>query len=182
MELSRAPISIGGACFVGTSMATVEDRAHLERLLKEHKKRLRLLELRQARQGDAIEAATAIEIDDIRAAIADIEQHTPSTIVNETRAALRNQYDNDIDFLIADGAARNRRQTRNEERTETLAVEQHAIGEKGIMLVSDVQTIADRLVQNESKGRFGRTRNAVLLIINVVMLAWILATLRAHGL
>jgi len=163
-------------------MATTEDRQHLERLLREHKKRLRLLELRHARQGDASDPATMAEIDDIKAAIADIEQHEPSDVVTETRIVLRKQYENDIDFLIADGAARNRRQTRVEERTETLAVEQHGIKDNVIQLMADVQTIGGRVLQNETKGRTGRTRNMLLLLLNVIMLALILAMLKAHGL
>jgi len=168
-------------------MATIEDRAHLERLLKEHKKRLRLLELRQARQGDAIDPATTIEIDDIKAAIADIEQHTPSSVITETRAAVRNQYDNDIDFLIADGAARNRRQTRVEERTEQLAVEQHAIKDDVLVVKDDVQGLKQSQAENDQKARSGRTRNTVLLALNVGLLLLLMGfqiwmVLRANGL
>src|SRR5262245_47190451 len=102
-------------------MATAEDRVHAENLLKAHKKRLRLLELRKARQGDSADPAIDGEIADIKAAIADLEGHQASDIVTEARQAVRSQYDTDIDFLIADNAARSRKQTQIDERTQHIA-------------------------------------------------------------
>lgn len=146
-------------------MATAEDIAHAQRLLKKYKGRLRVRELQKATQGDSADPAIDIEIEELKASIADLEQHQPSELIVETRQAIRKQYDNDIDFLIADGAARNRRQTRMEEQGLAIAQEVHAVKDKMLAMSADVQDLKD----DKRMGERGRRRNLVLLIAGLVI-------------
>lgn len=134
-------------------MATSEDRQHAERLIREHKKRLRLLELRRARQGDSADPSVDQEIEDIKNALLELEGHTPSELVTQARQVARNQYENDIEFLIADGAARNRRQTRTEEKVDFIAAEIHAVKDEVIVVKSDVQTLQKEHKKSEEERR-----------------------------
>lgn len=143
-------------------MATSEDRQHAERLIREHKKRLRLLELRQARQGDSADPSIDGEIADIKAAISDLEGHAPSDVITEARQVVRSQYENDLEFLIADGAARNRRQTKTEETVTNTAAELHSVK-------SDVMVIKADLHHERVDRKRGQRRNFGLSITSLVL-------------
>lgn len=121
-------------------MATAEDRAHAQKMLKTLKARLRFQELKKAKLGDSADPVLDMDIQEVREAIAEIEGHKLPAVVIEARQATRNQYDNDLEFIMADGAVRNRRLTQSEERQETLAVEVHEIGKEVLNLKA---TVAD---------------------------------------
>jgi hypothetical protein len=151
-------------------MASPEDREHAERLIKEHKKRLRLLEIRLARQGDSADPSVEREIGDIKAALSDLEGHAPSAIVTEARQVVRNQYDNDIDFLVADGAARNRRQTKTEETVAATAVELHSVKDDVLEMKDDVQQLQqDHQTERKARAR-GQKRNLSISLVNIILL------------
>jgi hypothetical protein len=120
-------------------MATSEDRAHAQKMLKTYKARLRFQELKKAKLGDAADPVLDMDIQDLKDSIKDIEDHQLPAVVTEARQVVRNQYENDIDFLIADGAVRNRRQTQAEEQRAALAVEVHEIGKDVLNLKEVVQ-------------------------------------------
>jgi hypothetical protein len=151
-------------------MATAEDRQHAERLIKEHKKRLRLLELRLARQGDSADPSVAGEIQDIKAALSDLEGHAPSAIVTEARQVVRNQYDNDIDFLVADGAARNRRQTKTEETVAATAQELHSVKDEVLAMKADVSKLKTDHQDERTARAWGQKRNLRLSVASLVLL------------
>jgi hypothetical protein len=153
-----------------TAMATSEDRQHAERLIREHKKRLRLLEVRLARQGDSADPSVEREIDDIKAALSDLEGHAPSAIVTEARQVVRNQYDNDIDFLIADGAARNRRQTKTEETVAATAHELHSVKDDVIAMKADVEELKKGHTTEQKAREHGQKRNFRISIGNIALL------------
>lgn len=148
-------------------MASPEDRQHIERLIREHKKRLRLLEVRKARQGDSADPSIDGEIADIKAALSDLEGHAPSSVITEARQAVRNQYENDLDFLVADGAARNRRQTKTEEMVANTAIELHSVKDEVIAMKADV-----RALQRERYARIrGQRLNFGLSLSSLLLLA-----------
>lgn len=151
-------------------MATTEDRQHAERLIKEHKKRLRLLELRLARQGDSADPSVEREINDIKAALSDLEGHEPSAIVTQARQVVRNQYDNDIDFLVADGAARNRRQTKTEETVVATAQELHSVKDDVIAMKDDVQKLWANYANEQRDRVYGQKRNFRLSVASLALL------------
>jgi hypothetical protein len=93
-----------------------EDRAHRDKLKREYTKRLRVLEIRQARQGDTADPATDNEIDDLRAKIADLTLVEAKPPAPEIKEAIRRRFDDDLDFLIASFRGINERLTRGEER------------------------------------------------------------------
>lgn len=160
----------------------IEDRQHAERLIKEHKKRLRLLELRLARQGDSADPSIEGEIADIKAAIADLEGHAPSAVIAEARQVVRDQYENDIEFLIADGAARNRRQTKTEETVANTAVELHTVKDDVIAMKVDVQHLKEGVALEKQARERGQKRNFRLSVTSLALLfvlagaLWIILT------
>lgn len=151
-------------------MATAEDRHHAERLIKAHKKRLRLLEIRKANQGASTDPSVDNEIEDIKAALADLEGHAPSSIVTEARQVVRNQYENDLEFLIADGAARNRRQTKTEETVTTTAQELHSIKDEVLAMKDDVSQLKIGFAKEHRLRERGQRRNLGLSVASLFLL------------
>ena len=151
-------------------MAAPEDRAHAEQLIRAHKKRLRLLELRLARHGDSADPSIEGEIQDIKAAISDLEGHAPSDVITEARQVVRNQYNNDIDFLVADGAARNRRQTKTEETVTATAQELHSVKDDVIAMKADVANLKIDHVAEHRARAWGQRRNLSIGLGNLVLL------------
>lgn len=145
-------------------MATSEDAEHARRLLKKYKARLRQRELQVADLGVMADPLIVNEIADLKASIAELENHKPqSEVVVEARQAARNQYESDMDFLMADGAARNRRQTRIEERQDGMSTELHELKNTVLSLMEDFR-------QNKTLAEWGRQRNFWLFIIVIVLL------------
>lgn len=151
-------------------MGSPEDRQHAERLIREHKKRLRLLEVRLARQGNAADPSIENEIADIKAALSDLEGHAPSQVITEARQVVRNQYDNDIEFLVADGAARNRRQTKTEETVTNTAVELHEVKNDVIAMKADMQQLRDDHTLECVRRSVGQRRNFGLSVTSLILL------------
>lgn len=150
-------------------MATSEDQEHARRLLKKYRARLRYRELQVADLGVMADPVIVNEIEDLKASIAELDNHKPQPeIVTEARQAARNQYESDMDFLMADGAARNRRQTRIEERQDGMATELH-------QLKNTVLTVVEDLRQNKTLADWGRQRNFWLFIVAIVLLLAIAA-------
>lgn len=151
-------------------MATAEDRAHAQKMLKTYKARLRLQELKKAKLGDGADPVVDMEIQDLRNAIAEIEDHKLPAVITEARQIARNQYDNDLEFIMADGAVRNRRLTQSEERIETLATEVHEIGKDVLNLKEDV-----RLSEQARATGAPKLRRWLRFIATVSVLALLLA-------
>lgn len=147
-------------------MATAEDRAHAQKMLKTYRARLRLQELKKAKLGDSADPMIDMEIQDLRGAIAEIEDHKLPAVVTEARQIARNQYENDLEFIMADGAVRNRRLTQSEEWIEKLSVEIHEVGK-------DVRNLKEDVRQSEAARATGAPfwRRAVSLIALIALIA-----------
>ena len=145
-------------------MATSEDQEHARKLLKLYRARFKQREIQLATFGLSVDPAVVTEIDDLRQSIAHLEEHKPqSDIVTEAQNVVRSQYDGDIEFLIADGNVRNRRQTRLEEKQNDLAVTVGAISQKLLIVVDDI-------IHNKIDAEYGRLRNYRLQVINTLLL------------
>ncbi len=152
-------------------MAQDAERSHAEKLLDAYRKRLEKRELQKAELGISADPSidTEIdslntEIDNLRASIAELEQHQPlPRVISAARKATRNQYDSDIEFLIADGAGRNRRQTKIEEVQAAQGTEIHEVKKVVLNLVED-------FAQDKQAAEHGRRRNFVLQLDNVTLL------------
>jgi len=145
-------------------MASPEDQEHARRLLKKYKARLRQRELQVAELGVMADPLIVNEIEDLKASIAELENHKPqSEIIVEARQVARNQYESDMDFLMADGAARNRRQTRIEERQDGMSTELHELKKTVLSLIEDFR-------QNKPLADWGRQRNFWLFMIAIGLL------------
>ena len=126
-------------------MASAEDQEHKRKLLKLNKSRLRQRELQLATFGVSVDPSVVTEIDALKESIATLEAHQPqSPLVIEAQKVVRNQYEGDVEFLIADGNARNRRQTRLEEKQSDLAVTIGHIENKLLVVVDDI--VANKIV------------------------------------
>jgi hypothetical protein len=111
-------------------MATPDAREHAERLIEAHTARLRELEVMKARDGNSADPKVPTEIESIRIALAELQSHAPlSPIVEQARQVVREQYDSEYEFRLADEAARGRRQitASNELRDELLALKLEAM-------------------------------------------------------
>lgn len=110
-------------------MATAEERAHAERLIKKKRERLRRLEEREAAEGIDTPPHVINEIADLRhdiAALEPIAQPPPGSDV-ETRALVSRAFgDGDWAMLFTQYVLLNTRMTRQEERTKEIRQEQHA--------------------------------------------------------
>lgn len=93
-----------------------EARAHRARLKRSYTRRLRVLELRAARQGDDTDPATDLEIEDLRAKIADLQLADAPAPDPEVKEAIRRRFESELDFLIVSFRSINERLTRGEER------------------------------------------------------------------
>lgn len=92
-----------------------EDKAHRERLRKENTRRLRVLELRKARQGDGTDPAVLTEMEEIRATLATLDMAEVPAPATEATAHLRNRFADDFEFWVAQLASLTNRQTHTEE-------------------------------------------------------------------
>ena len=97
-----------------------DDQAHRDRLRRENMRRLRVLELRKARQGDATDPAVLTEMEEIRATLATLDMAEAPTPAPEATAHLRSRFVDEFEFWIAQLAALTMRQTRTEDRVGTL--------------------------------------------------------------
>ena len=145
-------------------MATAEDRRHIERLIKTHKRVIQELELKQATLGIDTPSHVLLELDERRLNLAELETHlTGPKILAETRQAVAKLYDNNVEFLIAQIGSLQNRQIKTEERQDGLGVE---VGElKKTMLV-----VVDDMRQDKATAQHGRTRNFWLFIVVIGML------------
>lgn len=149
-------------------MASDADKAHVQRLLETHKRNLQRAEEKKALFGP-LEVPNSVEneIDNLKASIAEIEGHRLPPIIQNTRQAVRNQYDNDIDFIIADSAARNRRQTKLEEKQTDMATQLHELNKVVLPIAADMQD----LKRDNDEGKSGRRRNFWLLMLSISLSA-----------
>ena len=144
-------------------MASPEEQEHARRMLKKLRARLRQRELQVADLGITADPLIVNEIDDLKASIADIEQHhAQAPFVVEARQVARNQYGSDIEFLIADGGARNRRQTKLEKTQSSMAVELHE-------LTKTVLSIAGQVADSEHARRVSAPQYRRLFLIGLCM-------------
>src|SRR5260221_8057695 len=145
-------------------MASAEDQEHARKLLKLYRSRLKQREIQVATLGVLADPIIVTEIEDLKESISNLEAHKPaSPIVQEAQQVVRNQYNGDIEFLIADGAARNKRQTRLEEKQSDLAT---TVGE----ISGKLLTVVEDIVLNKTDADYGRLRNYRLQIVNLMLL------------
>lgn len=101
-------------------MASAEDRAHAERLLFEHRRRLRALELRKVRAGDSADPAIDTQIEDTRRDVSVLEALLETSVSDDVRDTIRRNTEGDFDFtmLFLQGVKQNERITKIEEKVE----------------------------------------------------------------
>lgn len=160
-------------------MATQEDRAHAERLLYEHRRRLKGLELRKVRQGDQADPSIDTQIEDERRDVSVLEALLESSASDDVQEAVRRTASGDFDFtmLFLQNVKQNERITRVEEQVTTIAQQQHGTDLWRIDVKDRLDIVTGRLDLSEgARNRNVRLYRYVLLALAVgVLLAIYLA-------
>jgi len=155
-------------------MATAEDRSHAERLLYEHRRRLKALELRKVRAGDSADPSIDTQIEDSRRDVAVLEALLEASVSDDVRDTIRRNTEGDFDFtmLFLQGVKQNERITKIEEKVEVVVQAQNAAQLWRL-------DIAGRLEQSDAARVHGQRRNLAislgtlaLLILAVALLVW----------
>lgn len=107
-------------------MATLEDRQHAQRLAHEYRRRLRLLEVRKARQGVETDPSIELEIEEYRLNIATLEALAEPEPAPEVQDAVKRHVEGDYTFIFAQFVKFGQRLTKVEERMQLIAQAQHA--------------------------------------------------------
>lgn len=159
-------------------MASAEDRAHAERLLYEHRRRLNALELRKVRQGDSADPSIDTQIEDGRRNVAVLEALLESPVSDDVRDTIRRNTEGDFDFtmLFLQGVRQNERITNIEQKVEKIEAKVETVVQAqgaGQLWRLD---IAERLAQSDEARKHGQSRNFRLAIGNLVLLLLMLLT------
>ena len=146
-------------------MAKAEDKAHAERLLYEHRRRLRALEIRRARAGDSADPAIDTQIEDARRDVAVLEALLETSVSDDVRDTIRRNTEGDFDFtmLFLQGVKQNERITKIEEKVETVVQSQSAAQLWRI-------DVTDRLENGDQARVYGQQRNFRIAIGNLALL------------
>lgn len=154
-------------------MASAEDRAHAERLLYEHRRRLKSLELRKVRAGDSADPSLDTQIEDERRDVSVLEALLESPVSDDVRDTIRRNTEGDFDFtmLFLQGVKQNERITKIEEKVETFVQGQTAAQLWRL-------DIAGRLESSDKARVRGQKRNFRISIGNLALLL-LLATIMA---
>ncbi len=145
-------------------MASLADQKHARSLLKAYESRLRQREIQVATLGILIDPSIPNEIEALKESIEQLKAHKPqSPIIIEAQNVVRSQYDNELEFIIADGQIRNKRQTRLEEKHDGLAITVGDMSQKLLVIVDDI-------LENKKDADYGRLRNYRLQLVNIAIL------------
>lgn len=109
-------------------MAKSDDRAHAERLLFEHRRRLRALELRKVRMGDSADPSIDTQIEDTQRDVAVLEALLDASVSDDVRDTIRRNTEGDFDFtmLFLQGVKQNERITEVEKKVASIVQSQAA--------------------------------------------------------
>lgn len=150
-------------------MAGSEDRAHAERLLYEHRRRLKALELRKVRAGDSVDPSIDTQIEDERRDVAVLEALLESPVSDDVRDTIRRNTEGDFDFtmLFLQGVKQNERITKIEEKVETVMQGQGAAQLWRL-------DIAERLESSDKARIHGQRRNFRISIGNIALILFVM--------
>jgi hypothetical protein len=156
-------------------MATLEDRRHIERLIKTHKRVIQELELRQAREGVGTPSHVVLELEERRLNLAELESHLSGPkILPETREAVGRLYGDNVEFLIAQVGSLQNRQIKTEEQVTTIAQKTHSA--EGWRLahtgaIEQIPTVV-QMLQHEISGRLlGQWLNRAFIFVIAVLVS-----------
>jgi hypothetical protein len=146
-------------------MASTQDRAHAERLLYEHRRRLRALELRKVRAGDSADPSIDTQIEDSRRDVSVLEALLEASVSDDVRDTIRRNTEGDFDFtmLFLQGVKQNERITKIEEKVETMV---QAQGAAQLWRLD----IADHLRISDEQRVWGQKRNFRLAVASLSLL------------
>lgn len=136
-----------------------DDKAHRDRLRRENTRRLRVLELRKARQGDATDPAVLTEMEEIRANLAFLDLADAPKPAPEVRASVGSE--SILDLVIAQVGKFGERLTGVEERIVKVETRQEDAAEW-------------RFVEREER-QYGQRRNFRISMANLILLLLIIA-------
>lgn len=157
-------------------MAADEGRAALEAQARLLTRRLRLLEIRKARQGDASETSLDLDIEDLRLSIAELRRHIDGPqLLSEARQAIKDYYQDNLDFVINQVAQLNQRQSVTEEKMTRFEQGQHAAQIERLQTKEDVAEIKTRLLGSERQRRLWQPVYAAmfaLAMLAIVLGVW----------
>ncbi len=149
-------------------MGTLEDKRHVDRLIKTHTARLKVLELRKAQQGTSSDPIVDTEIDELRAVLAELAPHQPSDKALEARQAAAKLYDNNVEFLIAQVGGLQNRQIKTESRQDDMATQVHELNKA-------VLSVAEDFADDKKDADRGRRRNLYLQVASIALSVIVLA-------
>jgi hypothetical protein len=146
-------------------MASSQDRAHAERLLYEHRRRLKALELRKVRAGDSADPSIDTQIEDSRRDVSVLEALLEASVSDDVRDTIRRNTEGDFDFtmLFLQGVKQNERITKIEEKVETVV---QAQGAAQLWRLD----IADHLRVSDAQRVYGQKRNFRLALGNLALI------------
>jgi hypothetical protein len=157
-------------------MASSDDRAHAERLLYEHRRRLKALELRKVRAGDSADPSLDTQIEDERRDVSVLEALLETPVSDDVRDTIRRNTEGDFDFtmLFLQGVRQNERitgmeaeMTQVKEKVETVVQAQNAAQLWRL-------DIADRLESSDIARIYGQRRNFRISLGNIALIMFVL--------
>jgi hypothetical protein len=146
-------------------MATHEDRAHAERLLYEHRRRLKALELRKVRAGDSADPSIDTQIEDSRRDVSVLEALLEASVSDDVRDTIRRNTEGDFDFtmLFLQGVKQNERITKIEEKVQTVVQQQSAAQLWRL-------DMSERMDDSDKARKHGQRRNLRIAIIDLALI------------
>lgn len=149
-----------------------EEQAHRDRLKRVYTKRLRLLELRAARQGDTVDPAILTEIEEIKTNIAGLETIEQPKVAPEVSATIRKHFESDLDFLISQFRRLNERITAFEDQVKTMVEQSYHAQEWRLHIADDVRQLqTDSSLERGLRKRGQRFNRALMIVILLTVLA-----------
>jgi hypothetical protein len=150
-------------------MASSDDRAHAERLLYEHRRRLKALELRKVRAGDSADPSLDTQIEDTRRDVSVLEALLETSVSDDVRDTIRRNTEGDFDFtmLFLQGVKQNERITKIEEKVEVVVQAQNSAQLWRL-------DIADRLETSDRARIHGQRRNFRISLGNIALILFVL--------
>lgn len=164
-------------------MATAEDRAHAERLLYEHRRRLKALELRKVRAGDSADPSLDTQIEDERRDVSVLEALLESPVSDDVRDTIRRNTEGDFDFtmLFLQGVKQNERITKIEEKVETVMQGQGAAQLWRLNIAEHLEASDAARVAGQKRNFRISIGNLTLLLLLVTIMAYFLFGLAVGG-
>lgn len=162
-------------------MATSEERQHAERMLTQYQWRLRLLEERKARQGDASDPSTDIEIAELRANVSTLDALLEPEPAEEVKETVRRAGDGDWAFMFAQFVKYGTRLTKNEERVEVaiqisreVQLALFNVGEDVKAIRDSIATERDDRVSGQHINRWiGMATLGVVVVLALASFVWL---------